>query len=373
MQHDSEDTLHLVITGGGTGGHVYPGIAVAREVRRQVASAAIAFFGTQTGLEAKIVPAEGFVLETIHIQGFRGRGIPAKLKTLSTIPRAVYRSRRLLKMWRPDVVFGTGGYVSVPVIYAAYLLHIPTLILEPNRQPGLANKLLSKAVDKIAICFQETAQAFPPNKVVFTGNPIRKAFTLIGKTPPPDPTSKFNLLIIGGSRGAQRINTAMMEALHSLSAYRERLHVTHQTGKSDYAQVNARYESLHVQADVRAYIEDMPQMYAKAHLIICRAGAGTVAELTASRRPAILIPYPHGDRHQEYNARALEEAGRAQVILQQDLRGKSLADAILHHLHHPELLERLWTDADATSDTDPRTAAEQIVDICRQLARNRTQ
>jgi UDP-N-acetylglucosamine--N-acetylmuramyl-(pentapeptide) pyrophosphoryl-undecaprenol N-acetylglucosamine transferase len=364
----SESSLDIVITGGGTGGHVYPGIAVAKELRRQIPSASILFIGTQTGLEAKIVPHEGFALETIDIQGFKSKGTLRKLKTLYKLPYAVYRARKFLRGFRPHAVFGTGGYVSVPVIYASYLLHIPTLILEPNRQPGLANKLLSKSVDRIAICFQETATAFPKEKIIFTGNPVRREFSLIGKTPPPDKGSKHNILIIGGSLGAKSINYAVIEALDSLTDQRERLVFTHQTGPNDYTYVKTNYEKKCFRADVLEYITDIPKMYAKSHLIICRAGASTVAELKASRRPAILIPYPHGDRHQEFNALALKEEGFAKVILQANLSGKSLAKAISHSLQHPETFAQVWFNI---REVEKKTAAEQVVDICLQLARGK--
>ncbi len=363
-----KDTMKLVITGGGTGGHVYPGIAVAKEFQKQFPETLIAFIGTRTGLEAKILPYEGFALETIHMQGFIGKGIAHKLKTLYLFPYAVYRAIHHLRKFRPQLVFGTGGYVSVPVIYAAYLLHLPTMILEPNRQPGLANRLLAKSVNKVAICFEDTAAFFPRKKVVLTGNPIRKEFSLIGQIPPPDKGTKLNILIIGGSSGATRINHAVIDALDNLSALRDQLVFTHQTGKRDFFHIKTRYDQKGFQADVLEYIDDIPRMYARSHLIICRAGANTVAELTASRRLAILIPYPHADRHQEFNARALEEAGTGKVIVQQHLSGKTLADAIIHCLQHPDEFGQVW-ETPLCSETG--TAAEKIVDICVQLVNTR--
>lgn len=359
------NSLDIVITGGGTGGHVYPGIAVAKELRQRLPSTSILFIGTRAGLETKIVSHEGFALETINIQGFKSKGAFDKLKTLCKLPYAVYRSIIFLREFRPHVVFGTGGYVSVPVIYAAYVLRIPTLILEPNRQPGLANKLLSKSVDKIAICFQESATSFPSEKVIFTGNPIRKEFSLIGQIPPPDRGSKRNILIIGGSRGSKSINDAVIEALDYLTEQREHLVFIHQTGKADLQDVKMHYNNKQFRADVLEYIDDIPKGYAKSHLIICRAGASTVAELMASRRLAIVIPYPYGDRHQEFNAQALEEAGLAKVILQKDLSGKSLAETILHCLRHSEAYAQIWSSS-AQSETS--TATERIVDLCLQLA-----
>jgi UDP-N-acetylglucosamine--N-acetylmuramyl-(pentapeptide) pyrophosphoryl-undecaprenol N-acetylglucosamine transferase len=361
----SRKSLKIVITGGGTGGHVYPGIAVAKELKRQMPLSEIRFIGTQTGLEAKIVPYEGFPFDTIEVQGFKSKGTGQKLKSLVLLPQAIYRSIKLLRKFQPSVVFGTGGYVSVPVIYASYLMHIPTVTLEPNRRPGLANRLLSKSVDKIAICFPESAHWFPHKKVIFTGNPIRKEFFLVGETPPPDRGQKINILIVGGSLGARSINYAMIEALDYLEAQRDRLIFTHQTGNTDFDYVKAGYHHKHFRADVYPYIEDMPKMYAKSHLIICRAGAATVAELVASARPSILIPYPHGDRHQEFNALALKEAGIAKIIGQQNLSGQSLAEAILETIEHPEELAQVWPSGELPGRKD---AAEQLVDVCFQLA-----
>jgi UDP-N-acetylglucosamine--N-acetylmuramyl-(pentapeptide) pyrophosphoryl-undecaprenol N-acetylglucosamine transferase len=364
----SRKSIKVAITGGGTGGHVYPGIAVAKEIKRQLPSSEIRFIGTKTGLEAKIVPYEGFALETIEVQGFKGREVGHKLKALFLLPQAVYRSIKLLREFRPSVVFGTGGYVSVPVIYASYLLHIPTVILEPNRRPGLANRLLSKSVDKIAVCFQESAQLFSQKKVIFTGNPIRKEFFLVGKTPPPDKGKKINILIVGGSLGARSINYAMIEALDYLEKQRECLTFTHQTGNVDFEYVKAGYHNKRFRADVHQYIQDMPKMYVKSHLIICRAGAATVAELAASGRSAILIPYPHGDRHQEFNALALKEIGIAEIISQQHLSGKALAEVILDNLEHPEKFAQVWPNSGLLAKED---APEQLVKVCFQLAMGR--
>lgn len=363
---ENDLSLNMVITGGGTGGHVYPGVAVAHELRQQSPASSIVFIGTQTGLEAKIVPHEGFSLETIDVRGFNTRGVWRKCVALSKLPYAIFRSLRILRAVRPHVVFGTGGYVSVPVIFAASLLHLPTIILEPNSQPGLANKLLSKAADKIAICFRESADAFPRKRTVLTGNPIRQEFYLIGSTPPPDKGVKFNILIVGGSLGAHSINTAMLEALEHLSDYRDQLFFIHQTGDADFKAVRAEYARKRFRADVRQYLNDIPPLFAKAHLIVARSGASTVAEIAASHRMAILIPYPHhGDHHQERNALALKDAGIARVIFQRQLSGNVLAEAILHSLNHPEEFLQVWSQDRLTNR---KNAAARIVELCFELA-----
>lgn len=364
-----ESSITLVITGGGTGGHVYPGIAVAKELQHQIPSASLLFIGTNAGFEAKIVPHEGFNLQTVNVEGFKSRGIVGKARALAKLPLAVLQAKRYLKAFKPDVVFGTGGYVSLPVMYAAYLSRIPTVTLEPNRQPGMANKLIRRIVDRIAICFEETASAFPQCKVVFTGNPIRKEFSVIGKISPPDKGMTCNILIMGGSRGASRINQALIDALPYLEAHRDYLMFTHQTGPDDYEVVREGYARQGFRAEVLKYIDDTPKMYAKAHLVICRAGASTVAELRASRRPSILIPYPHGDRHQEFNAQALVDKGLAKMILQEYLDGKILADSLLHCLNNPDAMAQVWAN---TNEASEKTAAEQVVDLCLQLAGKRS-
>ena len=361
----SEFPWNIVFTGGGTGGHVYPGIAVAKEFKHLFPHSSMLFIGTEHGLESKIVPYEGFAFKTVRMQGFKSKSLLNKLQSLWMLPLAVRQAKKYLKAFRPHIVFGTGGYVSVPALYAAYLLRIPTLTLEPNRQPGLANKLLAKSVDRIAICFQESAQNFPSAKVVFTGNPIRKEFYLIGKTPPPDKGKKWNVLILGGSLGAHSINTAMIDALGELEDIREHIMISHQTGKADYEFVKKGYQDKNFQAEVFDYINDIPKMYAKSHLIICRAGASTVAELQASRRPAILIPYPHGDRHQEFNALALVDKGLAKMVLQENLSGKSLAEAIRDCMEHPDAFAQVWSNFHGI---DESTAGDKIIELCLDLA-----
>jgi UDP-N-acetylglucosamine--N-acetylmuramyl-(pentapeptide) pyrophosphoryl-undecaprenol N-acetylglucosamine transferase len=206
---------------------------------------------------------------------------------------------------------------------------------------------------------------FPKKKVIFTGNPIRKEFFLVGETPPPDKGKKLNILVIGGSLGARSINYTMVGALDYLTEQRNRLAFTHQTGNADFEYVKRGYQKKQFRADVHQYIRDIPKMYAKAHLVICRAGATTVAELKASGRPAILIPYPHDNRHQEFNALALKDAGMANIISQRDLSSKSLSREILHILKNPEELAQVWPNSKWLRE---REAAEQLVHACLQLA-----
>jgi len=361
----AKSSIHIAITGGETAGHVYAGIAVAKEIKRQIPSAKILFIGTEKGMEAKIVPQEGFTLEMIEIRGGLNKSFGNTIKSLSRVPREVLSALKLLRKFQPSVVLGIGGYVSVPVIYAAYLLHVPTMILESNRQPGLANRLLSRSVDKIAIGFEESLRVFPKKKVILTGNPVRREFYLIGETPPPDKGRKLNILVIGGNRGARSMNYSLIAALDYLKAQRDRLTFTHQTGNTDFTYVRVGYEKRQFRAEVYQYIKDIPKMYARAHLVICRAGATTIAELKVSGRPSILIPYPYDDRHQEFNALALQEDGMAKIIAQPQLTGKSLAEAILQILENPEELAQVWPNTRQFREKD---ATEQVVQACLQLA-----
>ena len=361
----SKRSLGIAIVGGGAGGHVYPGIAVARELKRQTSSARVIFIGTKDGPEAEIVPYEGFAFESFEFQGRKSRHTRTTLENLTYMPRAVYRAIQLLKKIKPSILFGTGGEVAIPVIYAAYLLRIPILILEPNMEPGLANRLLSHSVDKIAVYFEESLQVLPKKKTILTGgSPIRREFFLIGETPPPDKGKKLNLLVISGSLGARNINYTMIAALDYLKEYRDRLVFTHQSGNADFEYVKAGYERRDFRADVYQYIRDIPKMYAKAHLVISRSGSSTVAELKASGRPAILIPYPYGDKHQESNALELNDSGMARIIAHEQFSGRTLSHEILRILEHPEEFAQVWPN---NRQFQGRDATEQLVHACLQL------
>lgn len=358
-------TFGLAIVGGGSGGRVYPGIAVAKEIKRALPSARITFIGTPKGVEASIVPYEGFAFETLDIPTEKATG-DSRWKTLLRWPKNVNLAIQLLKKINPSVLLGTGGEIATTVIYAAYLLHIPTLMLESNRQPSTSYRLLGRSVDKIAVGYAETQAMFPKKKVIVTGNPIRKEFFLIGATPPPNKGRKFNLLIMAGGQGARTINYTMIAALDQLKDYRDLITFTHQTGNADFEYVRAGYEKRDFRADVHQYINDIPRMYAKSHLVIARSGSSTVSELRASGRPAILVPYPHGDNHQEANALALKDEGLARIIAQQQFSGKTLAQEIIWVLEHPEELAQAWS----SRQQEGLDAAEQLAQICLQLTQN---
>ncbi len=360
-----QHAVTLVIAGGGAGGHVYPGIAVAQEVLRRHPTAKIVFVGTPKGIEAEVIPQAGFRFEALDVKEPGNRQKRMNFSLLKHLPKAVLAAMKLLKAHRPGMVLGTGGYIAVPVLYAAYLLRIPTMILETNRQPALANRLLSRSVDKIAVGFEEAKAFFPSKKIMVTGNPVRREFFVLGETPPPDKGSKLNILVLSGGLGARSINYTTIAALDYLQPHRHQLSFTHQSGSADFEYVNAGYEKRDFKAEVLRYIEDLPMMYAKSHLIIGRAGASMVAEIKASGRSAILIPYPRDDQDQELNAMAMKDKGMAQTILQKQLSGTTLSQAIRNILEHPEDLAQVWPNG---GRQDAQDATYQVAEACLHLA-----
>jgi len=319
------DQLNKVLfAGGGTGGHVYMAIAIAQQLKMRQPGIDSLFAGTEDGLEARIVPSLGFKLETIKIGGLKKVGALRTIRTLLQLPLSFWSSLGIIRRFSPQVVVGVGGYSSGPVVLAAWLLRIPTLIIEPNVFPGFANRILSRVASRAAVAFEETARWFG-RKAKVTGVPVRSEFFEVPEqgTPRTPPT----LLVYGGSRGSQPINELIVEALPFLSP--EQVSIIHQTGPQNYEEVSDRYEEIGFPAEVLPYIDDMPGYFAKADLLLCRAGASTMAEITAAGKPAILIPFPHAtDDHQRKNAEALAVRGAAVLVHQKSTDGQQLATAI---------------------------------------------
>jgi UDP-N-acetylglucosamine--N-acetylmuramyl-(pentapeptide) pyrophosphoryl-undecaprenol N-acetylglucosamine transferase len=363
--------MKLLIAGGGTGGHLFPGIAMAEELTSRQAQNAVVFVGTARGLEAKAVPQAGYPLELIDVTGLKGKGVLGVLRGLLRLPRALLQSLRLLRRQRPDVVLGVGGYASGPVLLAAWLLRIPTAIQEQNAVPGVTNRLLGHFVGAVFTAFPEAADHFPRAKVHDLGNPIRRAMLEnflkpSGAGPCVEP-SAFRLLVLGGSQGARRINEIVPRAVALLSpALRARLCVTHQTGASDAATIREIYQKAGVRSEVLAFIDDMSQAYQEANLLICRAGASTLAELTVCHRASILIPFPFAaDDHQTRNASVLVDAGAAVMIPEGDLDAARLAREIERLAGDPQLLQRM---EQAATHLGRPEAARDIVEVVSQLA-----
>ncbi|MEQ1922528.1 MAG: undecaprenyldiphospho-muramoylpentapeptide beta-N-acetylglucosaminyltransferase, partial [Pyrinomonadaceae bacterium] len=312
--------MKVLIAAGGTGGHIYPGIAVANEIMARDAESEVLFVGTARGLEKKIVPDSGFQLSLINSAGLKNVGLVGKIKGLSVLPKSFLEARRIIRQFRPHVVVGAGGYVSGPVLLMAAIMGVPTLVMDSNALPGFTNRRLAMFVDKAALTFDEALQFFGKKGVV-TGNPVRHEFFDVVAKPRTD---EFHVLIFGGSQGARAINTAMTGGLEQLKPFAEKLTITHQTGESDFDNVKTAYaDSAFSGADVRPYISDIFVEFGKSDLVICRAGATTCAELAAAGKASIMVPLPTAaDDHQRKNAEALERAGAAKMILQSDLTGE---------------------------------------------------
>jgi UDP-N-acetylglucosamine--N-acetylmuramyl-(pentapeptide) pyrophosphoryl-undecaprenol N-acetylglucosamine transferase len=360
--------MRVIIAGGGTGGHLFPGVALAREFERQRAGAKILFVGTARGLETRIIPKEGFELRLIPASGWVGGGGLRKLKALLRLPAGLWRSWRILREVRPALVIGVGGYASGPVMAMAALMRLPRVLVEPNAVPGLTNRFLGPWVDRIYLSFEETRSWFKgrdrSESVRVFGNPVRRDILSAGARPPGGAPQK-TLLVMGGSQGAHAINRGMSDALDGLDGLKANLRIIHQSGEKDAAWLKERYSDRGFNATVLPFLSPVSEAYRAADLVLCRSGATTAAELTACGRPAILIPFPfatHG--HQEKNARALADAGAAEIILERDLTGKRLAGVITALLSDAARLERM---AERSLKLGHPAAAEKIVKDCLEL------
>lgn len=352
--------MKVLIAAGGTGGHIYPGIAVAKEILRRDPESEVLFVGTARGLETKIVPANGFQLSLINSAGLKNVGFAGKLKGLMILPKSFLEARTIIKEFKPDAVVGAGGYVSGPVLLMASLMRVPTLVMDSNALPGFTNRRLAPFVTKAALTFNEALPYFGKKGIV-TGNPVRHEFFEIA---PKERTEKFHILIFGGSQGARAINNAMADALGKLP--KEKIEVTHQTGESDFEKIKELYARADWETvDVRPYISDMVTEFSKADLVICRAGATTCAELAAAGKAGLMIPLPTAaDDHQRKNAEALEKAGAARMLLQRELNGESLANEILSLINSPEKISAMESAAKSLARKD---AAEATVDLIENL------
>ena len=320
--------MRIVIAGGGTGGHLFPGIAIAEESIKRNAQTKVVFIGTKRGIESRLLSRLGYDLETIDIEGIKGRGIRALVKSVFQIPKSLWQARGILKQFSPDMVVGVGGYASGPAVLAAYLMGIPTSIAEQNAIPGVTNKILGNIAGKIFVTYPRTQQCFPRRKVVISGNPVRASFAAQSFRTKEDRTHR-QLLIFGGSQGAEAINRGVIDMLPRLSGMKDRIRIVHQTGARQMEEVKKAYAQSGLQAVATDFIMDMAEAYAQADLIICRAGATSLAEITVAGKAAVLIPYPWAaNDHQLKNALAMSDAGAAVVIPEKELSGESLFNAI---------------------------------------------
>jgi len=364
--------MRMLIAGGGTGGHLFPGLALGEEVKTRHPRNDVLFVGSERGIEAREVPKAGYRLCLIDVGPLKRMGVRGLVKGLMRIPRAFWQSVRILRQFDPDVVIGVGGYSSGPVLLAAWLMRKPTAIQEQNALPGFTNRTLGRFVDAIFIAFPQAASTFPARKTHLLGNPIRRAF-LDNYLHPKPPSDRLSIFVTGGSQGAHALNLRVLEALELLApGIGRRLEVLHQTGVKDQAEIAARYQALEptgLRAQAVAFIDDMPRAYAGADLLVCRAGATTIAELTVCKKAAILVPFPFAaDDHQTVNARSLADAGAALLLPEKDLTAQKLADEIRTLESDRNRLARM---SRASGLLGRPEAAREIADVCVSLCRER--
>ncbi len=357
--------MKVVIAGGGTGGHLYPGIALAEEFVLKEQENIVLFVGTKEGLESRILPQLGFNLKTIESGGMKKKSLKGKLSSFFRVLNGMKQSFDIMKDFSPDLVIGTGGYVSFPLVLTAFLMKIKTAICEQNSLPGTANRILGKLVNRIFVSFEESQQFFSSKKIYVVGNPVRKALLEGYHQDVSRERKKFSLLVMGGSQGAHEINLAMIDALYYLGDLKEKLQIIHQSGDKDYSLVFDAYQKEGIEAEVEPFIDNMAKAYHMSDLVICRAGATTISELMVYGKPSLLIPYSHavGD-HQTINGQTLRKKGAARMIASKDLSGQTLGKSIRHLYHHPGLLKEM---GEKTKEMGKPGAAKEIVDICYRL------
>ncbi len=361
----------LLLAAGGTGGHLFPGIAVAERAQRQ-AGAAVLFVGTSGGMEKDVIPQLGFSLRFIPAEQLRGRTRWGKIRAMGVAVYGVGAAWRIIREFAPDVIFSIGGYASAPTVLAGWLQRIPCVLLEPNAIPGLANRFLNWFATRVCLGFETAARFFPTHKVVHTGNPVRAA---LRPTLQPAVTDRpLTILVFGGSAGAHRLNHIVPQAVARLHKTRSKqknadpappIQIIHQTGQAEYAAVSASYAAVGIEARVVPFIDAMQEVYAEADLVICRAGAITAAELTLLGKPAILIPYPYAaDDHQRANAEALVQAGAAVMLLDHTLSPELLKQTIAHLVKHRDTLGNMARAAAALGRPDATAAVVQTCLTC---------
>ena len=357
----SNPQMRILIAGGGTGGHVIPALAMARELKAQY-GAEVLFVGTARGIENRLVPQAGFPLALVKVGALKNVGLLTRLRTLLDLPRAILNACKIIRAFGPQVVVGVGGYASGPAMAAAILGRIPTLTFESNYVPGFANRVVGRRVSAAAVHFKETERYFRNARVV--GVPVRPEFFSVAPRPA---NARPTLLVFGGSQGAHAINQAVITAIAEVQRQVPDLHLIHQTGERDYNEVQAAYTRAGISAEVSAFIDNMPQAFAQSDLLVCRAGASTVAESAAAGKPAIFIPFPRAaDDHQRRNAEAVAASWAASVILEAELTPQRLAQAITELFTDRERLRQMSEKARTLSHPN---ATKEVAQMIAELAR----
>lgn len=350
--------IRVIVAGGGTGGHLFPGLAVAREIMKRHKKARILFVTGKRKMESEIIMLSGFEQTAISVEGLKGKGWKGGMALLK-LPWSFLRCLAIMHRFQPHLVFGVGGYTSGPVCLSAKVLGIPSAVHEQNSYPGVTNRLLGRIVDRIFISFEDSREHFCRGALYCTGNPIREQF--LQERPWSRKDGGFTLLVIGGSQGARAINDALVDALAILKDRHRALRVIHQTGVSDHERILAAYRERGLQGEVSAFIRDMAGAYEQADLVVSRAGAGAIFELAALRKPSILIPYPFAaNNHQETNAKVLVKAGGAEMMAQDSLSGRTLADAVMKYMDDPDAIKAM---GEAAATVARPQAASEITNL----------
>lgn len=344
--------IHLVIAGGGTGGHLFPGIAIAEALMEIEPTSQVLFVGTERGIEATKVPAAGFDLELIDVSGLKRVGGLKQLQTLVKLPLSLVQSLRILRKFKADAVIGVGGYASGPVVMAAKLLGLPTAVCEQNSVPGVTNRILGKVVRRVFGTFPSSAPHFPAKKFALVGNPVRRSFVHAAKAPAPE-LIDGRIFVFGGSQGARPLNETVPAALAILRERGHAVQALHQAGKNDVDAVRERYSEGGVDADVTPFIDEMVDAYRSANVVICRAGATSCAEIAALGVPAIFVPFPQAaDDHQTTNAKDMTDRDAGVLLPQQEMTAERLADVIEPFLIDKDYRNRVAEKAQALGRLD---------------------
>ena len=352
----------VIITGGGTGGHLFPGIALANGLQKEISDCRIMFIGTRRQLDREALADYDFQLKSIACMGLKGKGMLSRLKSLFLLPGALLEAGRIILQCKPDFVFGVGGYVTGPVLLAAKLLGVATYIHEQNSVPGLANRMISRFVDKVFVSIPGD-YCFAPAKTVVTGNPVRQEIIDAAEIEKKFNKERLTILVLGGSLGAHRINLLMVEAMEKIRSIPGlSVQVIHQTGRTDEERVRAGYAALGISAEVAAFFQDMASLYTRADMVVARAGATTLAELSVMGLGALLIPYPHAaDDHQAKNAQYYVNGGGCIMFREAALDGEQLADALIEVLLSPERMQRMAANMKKMGRPE---ATQLILDHC---------
>jgi UDP-N-acetylglucosamine--N-acetylmuramyl-(pentapeptide) pyrophosphoryl-undecaprenol N-acetylglucosamine transferase len=362
--NEADVDLRVIIAGGGTGGHVFPALAIAEEFVRRNERNKVLFVGTKRGLERRVLHDGTFPIHFIDIEGIRGKGWRGVLRGALKIPGSIVQSWRIIRDFDPHIVIGVGGYASGPAVFAAHLMGVKTAIAEQNARPGFTNRILGRFVDRIFLTFPDRNRVFPEKKVAVAGNPVRSGFIAEGEKK-KEKGGTFTLLVFGGSQGASSINMAVMKALQYMEGIKDGLKIIHQTGERDFEEVSNAHREHRIDAKALPFITDMAEAFNEANLLICRAGATSIAEITALGKAAILIPYPFATgNHQELNAKTLVDAGAAEMIVEDELSGRALFEMIEKLYRAPGRIETMEKMSKSLGNIK---AASNIVDECLRL------